>query len=100
MDAELLELYLRADRGEPARARELVEAGRARTPRDHFHAARALMQSRDPADRWRAYELAREAAEAGLASARNLAAANYDAWLMLQGKPQKYGTQWKRAEGG
>ena len=100
MDAELLELYLRGDRAEPSRARELIDAGRARTPRDRFHAARALMASRDPADRWRAYELAREAAEAGLASARTLAAANYDAWLMLQGKPQKYGTQWKRTDGG
>ena len=100
MDAELLGLYLRGDAAGVERARELVAGGRAWAPRDLFHAAHALMQSSDPADRWRAYELARDAAQGGFASARPLAAANYDAWLVLQGKPQKYGTQWKRAEDG
>ena len=41
----------------------------------------------------RAHELAREAAKGGVRAARWLAAAACDRWLMYQGKPQKYGTQ-------
>jgi hypothetical protein len=98
MDAELLTLYLNGDRAEPARARALVEAGRARSPRDRFHAARALMPSLDPADRWRAYELAQDAVAGGFESARLIANANYDAWLVLQEQPQRYGTWRTSAE--
>ena len=43
-----------------------------------------------------ARELALKAAELGhLQLARWLAAAAYDRWLMLQNKPQKYGTQYR-----
>jgi hypothetical protein len=44
---------------------------------------------------WRAHELALKAAELGHPQpARWLAAAAYDRWLMCQGQPQKYGTQY------
>jgi len=45
-------------------------------------------------DYWRAHELARKGADLGHRGARWLAAAAYDRWLMRQGKPQKYGTQY------
>lgn len=61
---------------------------------DLYHAA-LLFQHGDLAeDAWRAYELAREAAERGEERARWLTAAAYDRWLMYQSKPQKYGTQY------
>lgn len=47
-------------------------------------------------DYWRAHELAKNGAELGHHGARWLAAAAYDRWLMRQGKPQKYGTQYVR----
>jgi hypothetical protein len=50
-------------------------------------------------DYWQAHELALKAAEMGYRKARWLAAAAYDRWLMHQGQPQKYGTQY-RAEAG
>ncbi len=45
------------------------------------------------ADVWQAHALARRAAELGHRT--NLAAAAYDRWLLIQGKPQKYGTQYQ-----
>jgi hypothetical protein len=61
---------------------------------DLYHAALLFQHGDEPEDAWRAYELAREAAERGDERARWLTAAAYDRWLMYQGKPQKYGTQY------
>ena len=61
---------------------------------DLYHAALLFQHGDEPEDAWRAYELAREAAERGEERARWLTAAAYDRWLMYQGKPQKYGTQY------
>src|SRR6266704_739264 len=48
---------------------------------------------------WKAHELAMRGAELGHPTCRWLAAAAYDRWLMNQGKPQKYGTQYVTREG-
>jgi hypothetical protein len=64
---------------------------------DYFHAAMLLHHAPRLRDYWRAHELAQRAAELGYAPARWLVAASYDRWLMRQGKPQKYGTQYKLA---
>jgi hypothetical protein len=48
----------------------------------------------------RAHQLAKRAAELGSSQpARWLAAATYDRWLMTGGRPQKYGTQYRSANG-
>lgn len=48
----------------------------------------------------RAHQLAKRAAELGSTQpARWLAAAAYDRWLMTGGRPQKYGTQYRSADG-
>jgi hypothetical protein len=61
---------------------------------DLYHAALLFQHGDLVEDVWRAYELARAAAEQGEACARWLTAAAYDRWCMYQGKPQKYGTQY------
>jgi hypothetical protein len=82
------------DRQRRLRAAEILSSLTTLAPADLYHAA-LLFQHGDLAeDAWRAYELARKAAEQGEARARWLTAAAYDRWLMYQGKPQKYGTQY------
>lgn len=60
---------------------------------DWYHAA-LIFQHGDALDEiWQAHILALRAAEAGFTPARWLAAAALDRWLMYQGQPQRYGTQ-------
>ena len=90
----------RRDLERRARLDELLAAGAVRSAEDHFHAAMLLQHGYALDDYRRAHELALRAHELGHGmSARWLAAAALDRWLMHQGKPQKYGTQY-RGEGG
>jgi hypothetical protein len=88
------------DRIRRCRVDELVAEGELATADDYFHAAMIFQHGGSLAYFWRAHELALRAAELGhegeawWCSARWLAAAAYDRWLMWQGKPQKYGTQY------
>ncbi|HZF66841.1 MAG TPA: hypothetical protein VEZ47_02265 [Gemmatirosa sp.] len=87
------------------RARDRVRRARAVTalerlralgvvpPAALYHAAWLLNHGETPEDASRAHALAREAAEAGYAPARWLAAAAYDRACMYAGRPQRYGTQ-------
>jgi hypothetical protein len=77
----------------------LIAAGALRDPEDYYHAAMVFQHGTKPAHYLRAHELASRGAELGYRKARWLAAAAYDRWLMMTGRPQKYGTQY-RAEGG
>ena len=78
------------------RAEELIDAGALRTGEDHFHAAMLFQHGRELSCYWRAHELARRAAELGDERGKWLSAAAYDRWLMHQGKPQRYGTQYRQ----
>lgn len=81
------------------RVNELLALGLLTAPDDYFHAALIFQHGETLEDIWQAHELARKAAEMGATKAmaskdsRWLAAAALDRWLMYQGKPQKYGTQ-------
>jgi hypothetical protein len=81
------------------RVNELLAQGLLTAPDDYFHAALIFQHGETLEDIWQAHELARKAAEMGATKAmgskdsRWLAAAALDRWLMYQGKPQKYGTQ-------
>jgi hypothetical protein len=81
------------------RVNELMAQGLLTAPEDYFHAALIFQHGETLEDIWQAHELARRAAEMGATTAmgskdsRWLAAAALDRWLMYQGKPQKYGTQ-------
>jgi hypothetical protein len=86
-----------ADRRE--RVRALIEAGGLVDPADYYHAAMVFQHGVELADYWRAHELALKAADLGWGPARWLTAAAYDRWLMTQGRPQKYGTQYRAVAG-
>jgi hypothetical protein len=81
------------------RVSELLAVGEVTTANDYFHAALIFQHGEDLDDIWRAHELARQATELGPGRSMDykeslwLAAAALDRWLMYQGKPQKYGTQ-------
>ncbi len=115
MNSELLELY-QADkreridqpqRGTPEykvlrerdrqrreRVMEIVAGTEPDSPEDLYHAAWIMNHGDTPADAWNAHTLAKCSAELGYRPARWLSAATYDRWLMYQGEPQKYGTQY------
>lgn len=82
------------------RAREIVAAGELDDAEDHFYAAMIFQHGSSLDDFWTAHELSKTAAELGHEHARWLAAAAYDRWLMHQGKPQRYGTQFIAMGGG
>ncbi len=81
------------------RVSELLAQGGRSAPDDYFHAALIFQHGETLEDIWQAHELARKAAELGATQSMGskdshwLAAAALDRWLMYQGKPQKYGTQ-------
>ena len=77
----------------------IIEAGGLAEPEDYFHAAMVFQHGTDLKDYQRAHQLARKAAEMGYRPGRWLAAAAYDRWLMSQGQPQKYGTQYRDQNG-
>ncbi len=82
------------DRQRRDRVRELLAREILQTPEDCYCAAWILNHGDEPDDAWQAHLLALRGAEGGYRPARWLAAATYDRWLMYQGKPQKYGTQY------
>ena len=81
------------------RVNELIVQGLLTAPDDYFHAALIFQHGETLQDIWQAHELAQKAAAMVATRAmsykdsRWLAAATLDRWLMYQGKPQKYGTQ-------
>ena len=87
------------DRIRRQRVEELLTAGSVQTADDYFHAAMVFQHGEQLDDYWKAHELARKAAELGHSTGRWLTAASYDRWLMRQGKPQKYGTQYTKQNG-
>ena len=91
---ELRAGLLERDRTRRQKVDELIAANAMKEPEDFFHAAMVFQHGETLEDYRRAYELAKRGAELGHRGARWLAAAAYDRWLMRQGKPQKYGTQY------
>lgn len=75
------------------RVSELVALDALSTAEDYYHAAMIFQHGDSVDDAWQAHVLARKSAELGHDRARWLAAAALDRWLMYQGQPQKYGTQ-------
>jgi 8-oxo-dGTP pyrophosphatase MutT (NUDIX family) len=82
------------------RVEQLLAEGTVVDPDDLFHAAMVFQHGADRAHFLRAHELSKRAAELGSTRpVRWLAAAAYDRWLMTGGLPQKYGTQYRFANG-
>ncbi|MBV8528116.1 MAG: Clp protease N-terminal domain-containing protein [Candidatus Dormibacteraeota bacterium] len=93
------------DAARRARVEDLVDEGGVQSADDHYHAAMIVQRGGTPEHSWRAHVLARTAADLGVEGAaqwfhaRGLAAATYDRWLVQQGRPQRYGTQYQAREG-
>ena len=81
-----------------ARVKAILDAGGAKVSIDYFHAAMVFQHGHELADYQRAHDLALKAAELDPSdsTARWLAAASEDRLLMNLGKPQKYGTQYRK----
>jgi hypothetical protein len=85
---------------EPRRRVEaLIEEGALGRAEDYFHAAMVFQHGEQPDHFMQAHELAKRAAELGMEHAKWLAAAALDRWLMVQHKPQRYGTQYQASDG-
>jgi len=94
LDHEQLEQVSQRDRARRQRVQELMGSKVLQAPEDYFHAAMVFQHGETLDDYWRAHELAKRGMELGDPNCRWLTAAAYDRWLMNQGKPQKYGTQY------
>lgn len=89
-----IEGMVQRDRERRECVEELIEHGALQAPEDYFHAAMVFQHGETLEHYWQAHELAKKGAELGHPTCRWLTAAAYDRWLMRQGKPQKYGTQY------
>jgi hypothetical protein len=83
------------------RTREIAAAGGLKEADDYFRAALVFQHSSETADYGQAHRWCLKALELDpdLPSARWLAAATEDRFLMDQGKPQRYGTQYRKVAG-
>jgi len=74
------------------RVMEIIEADKLDTAEDYYRAAHIMNHGDTAEDARNADWLALRSSALAYRSARWLAAASYDRWQMVQGKPQKYGT--------
>jgi hypothetical protein len=83
-----------------ARVREIVDKGGATTSTDYYHAAMVYQHGAEVPEYDEAHRLAMKAVELDPENgkAKWLAAASKDRSLMWQGKPQLYGTQFKKVD--
>ena len=83
------------------RVDEIIAAGGAKVGADYYHAAMVYQHGESTADYARANELARKAValDPDDDDARWLVAATEDRWLVTQGKPQKWATQFTKKDG-
>lgn len=83
-----------------ARVREIVDAGGAATSMDYYHAAMVYQHGSEVPEYDEAHRLALKAVELDPENgkAKWLAAAAKDRSLMWQGKPQLYGTQFRKVD--
>jgi hypothetical protein len=89
------------DQARQERVQRIVAEGGARSADDYFHAAMVFQHGDTEEKIAKAHELSLKAVEldSEYSSARWLAAASKDRLLMRQGKPQLYGTQFKKVGG-
>lgn len=89
------------DEAREKRVEELLDAGQAKVSADYFHAAMVFQHGGTPAHAQHAHDLAMQAVklDENNDGARWLAAASLDRKLMYEGKPQRYGTQFRRTDG-
>lgn len=94
VDTPAYRLLRRRDEQRRQRVRDIVAAaGPALSAENLYFAALVLHHGGNIDEVQQAHQLAQESAGMGHRPARWLTAATLDRWLMMQGQPQKYGTQ-------
>jgi len=96
---EKLQELIQKDERRRKRVLRLYTQQKIKTAQDFYYAALILQHGNSPNDFKIANEFAKKAMIAGLEKAKWLYAATLDRWLLSRGKPQKFGTQFKK-EGG
>jgi hypothetical protein len=91
------EVVLPRDRQREARVKALYEKGQLRTGKDYYRAAMVLQHASKPEDFLLAHEFCMVALLKGERGARWLACATEDRFLMMIGRPQRFGTQYRGA---
>ena len=87
------------DRQRRELAQKLLDEGEAKTASDYHYLA-LIFQHGDKIDDYKtAHECAKRAMEMGDDGVKWLFAATEDRWLLSEGRPQKYGTQFINPEG-
>lgn len=79
-----------------ARVKHLYHGGKLEAGLDYFHAAMVLQHSSDPEDHLLAHEFCVAAIGQGVEQAKWLAAASEDRFLNGIGRPQRFGTQYRK----
>lgn len=95
-------LFLRRDLARLRKVLHIIATHKLVTPGDHLHAAMILHHGSKTRHYKMAYKLAKKSADMGYKKQKGevdplwLAAAAKDRWLMSQGKPQYFGTQFRK----
>lgn len=77
-----------------SRVKQILEMNSDFSGADYFHTCIIFMHGDSPDDFLRAYDLGLKAVAQNYNGSTKFAAAAYDKYLMYQGKPQKFGTQY------
>lgn len=90
------EIVSQRDKAREARAKELYFGNQLKTGADYYHMAMILQHAGAPEDQLLAHELCVAAISKGEERAKWLAAASEDRFLMNIGRPQRFGTQYRK----
>ncbi len=76
------------------RVKFILEANDQLSGEDYFYACIIFIHGDCPQDFWEAYNFGLKSIDLNYNAAKRFAASAYDRWLMYQGKPQKFGSQY------
>lgn len=97
-DKDEVESLRQKDSKRREKTKELIQNGNLSSGLDYHHAALIFQHGETTEDYKLAHELAEKAVNLGDETAKWLYAATFDRWLISEGKPQKFGTQFKQNE--
>ena len=99
-DPEQVKTAVEQDKERRVRVEKLLESDKVKDATDYHHAALIFQHGDSPSDYRKANKLAKRAMEMGDERSKWLYAATLDRWLLSTGKPQKFGTQFKKEKNG
>lgn len=97
---EFLKEVSKRDRIRRKKIADYLKKEMLKTPEDFYYAAMIFQHGESVRDYRQANQLAQQSMEMGYEPAKWLYAASLDRLLLHQGKPQKYGTQYRKEQNG